>query len=149
MSTYNNYGLSGRGADDYHDEYDHFLCFGKKCKQRKKEKHEARIAKRKAKVDARKADTERIRAESNVLQSTMSPTPSTPIATMPLTQQNITNPQQLGNGVNQGVPTTQRAGFGGNTIMLVIGALLVVGYFYQKNKKGGKVQATPALSANQ
>ena len=108
------------------------------------------MAKRKAKVDARKADTERVRAETKVMQQTVSPTPPAPVATMPLTQQRIANPQTIAAGAgNKEMPTTQNAGFGGNTIMIVVGVLLVGGYLYQKSKKGATVpgQAAPALAA--
>ena len=140
--AYNNYGLSGQLPEDY----DNFLCFSRKCKQRKAERHKARMERKASKTDARKADTERVRAETTVMQQTVSPTPPAPVATMPYTQQRITNPQAIASSgtANTQVPQTQKAGFGGNAIMIVVGLLLVGGYLVTKSKKGALVPGQPA-----
>lgn len=148
-NSYNNYGLSGQFDED---DYDNFLCFSRKCKERKKQRHEARMARKASKTDARKADTERTRAETTVMQQTAAaPPPAAPVARMPLTQQQVVNPQTIAPNMraNQQMPATQKAGFGGNTIMIVVGVLLVGGYLYQKSKKGelGAGQPTPAIAA--
>ena len=139
--AYNNYGLSGQSRDDY----DNFLCFGRKCKKRKEERHKARMERKASKTDSRKADTERTRAETTVMQQTVSPTPPAPVSTMPYTQQPITNPQSIAPNATAAsqVPQTQKAGFGSSTIMIVIGVLLVGGYLMTKNKKGALVPGKP------
>lgn len=140
--AYNNYGLSGQLPEDY----DNFLCLSRKCKERKAARHKARMERKASKTDARKADTERVRAETTVMQQTVSPTPPAPVATMPYTQQRITNPQAIASGgtANAQVPQTQKAGFGGNAIMIVVGVLLVGGYLVTRKKKGALVPGQPA-----
>lgn len=140
--AYNNYGLGGQQNEDW----DNLFGLGRKAKKRREERHRARMEKRKAKTDARKADTERVRAETTVMQQTVSPTPPTPVATMPYTQQQIVNPQSIAPNTTAAsqVPQTQKAGFGGSTIMIVVGVLLVGGYLMTKNKKGALVPGKPA-----
>jgi hypothetical protein len=132
--AHNNYGLNGQ-SHSYKD-WDNLFGLGRKAKKRKEERHKLKMAKRQAKVEERKAETERVRAETQLMQQTVSPAPPTPAATMPYTQQRIANPQTIaasGAG-QQPVPQTQKAGFGGNAIMIVVGILLVGGYLVTKKK---------------
>ena len=129
--SYNNFGLSGQQEADY----DQFLCFNRRCRERKKERHKARMEKKASKTDSRTADTERIRAETNILQQTAAPAPTpAAVVSMPLTGQQIANPQVLAPRIKQPVPPSQKAGFGGNTIMIALAVILVGGYMYQKSK---------------
>ena len=132
----NNFGLSGQLTAGY----DHFLCFSRKCKRRKAEKHKVRLAKRRAKIDDQKASTERTRAETLLMQNTLDNKQA--VQTQPITRQPIVNPQVMGQQFqpNQ-APPAQRAGMGG-PIAIVVGLLLVGGFIMSKKNKN-----TPAGAA--
>ena len=131
----NNYGLNGQTDNDYF----YFLC-GKKCKKRKKEKRDIRFERRRLKNDERRADTERTRTETMIMKNTML-SPSAP----PPAQQ--TAPQGQSNV--QGNPAPQQAGMGGNTMMIVIGALVIGGVVLSQMKGRPPVMAgqVPIASA--
>ena len=75
LSNYN-FGITGQPTD----EWDNFLCFGRKCKQRKAERHKVRMEKRKLKNDQQRAETEALRAETGLTKQLASPTPApTPV----------------------------------------------------------------------
>lgn len=120
---YNNYGLSGQYLED------EFLCFGKKCKDRKKERHETKMAKRKAKVESQKAENERLRAET----ATMTHLATTSVA--PSAQNAAPTPVA--------VPSASPK-VGTGMVALFLGVLAVGGYIFYK-KKNPSTPLTPAM----
>ncbi|GAA0892637.1 hypothetical protein GCM10009122_23160 [Fulvivirga kasyanovii] len=119
MNT-NNYGLNGQTDSDYF----YFLC-GKKCKKRKKEKRDIRFERRRLKNDERRADTERTRVETMIMKNTMM-NPTTPPPQQQSPSQSYANVQKN--------PAPQQAGMGGNTMMIVLGALVIGGIVLSQMK---------------
>ncbi len=134
ISNYN-YGISGQPTN----EWDNFLCFGRKCKQRKAERHKLRMEKRKLKNDQRRAETESMRAETSLTKqlasSTSTPTPQ--MAPQMMMQQPTATAQAP-------APQVQKAGMG-SPVMIIIGLLVVGGLVYQSMKKKGA--AAPVQTA--
>jgi len=128
LSNYN-YGISGQPTN----EWDNFLCFGRKCKQRKAERHKVRMEKRKLKNDQQRAETEALRAETGLTKQLASPTPAP-------------TPQMAPQMMMQQAPSSQvqKAGMG-SPVMIVIGLLVVGGLVYQSMKKKGA--AAPVQTA--
>ena len=124
----NNFGLSGQ----QHRAYDSFFCLTKKCRERKSAKLNAKMEKKEAKTDAMRAETERVRAETAIMTSAAAAEQAA--ATMPMTQQSVVSPDSI---APQGTvaPPVQKAGLGGNTMMIVVGLVLVGGFLIMKNKK--------------
>ena len=82
LSNYN-FGITGQPTD----EWDNFLCFGRKCKQRKAERHKVRMEKRKLKNDQQRAETEALRAETGLTKQLASPAPTPQMAPQMMMQQ--------------------------------------------------------------
>ena len=119
ISSHNSFGLYGQTTVE---EYDNFLCFSKKCKDRKAERHRERIARKKAKTDSMKADTERVRAETDIVTQV----PAAPAAPNPIIQ---TAPPQT-------PPPAAPAKAGmGIVPVLLLGGLLVGGLLFMKKGK--------------
>ena len=137
ISNYN-YGISGQPTN----EWDNFLCFGRKCKQRKAERHKLRMEKRKLKNDQRRAETESMRAETSLTKQLASPTytPTPQMAPQMMMQQ---APQPTSTA-QAPAPQVQKAGMG-SPVMIVIGLLVVGGLVYQSMKKKGA--AAPVQTA--
>ncbi len=141
----NIYGLLGQASES---EYDDFLCLGKRCRDRKKVRHEARMAKRNAKTDARKADTERVRAETQILQhaasstnmgNTVNAAPPTNVITMPLTRQQVTPPNtlvtpEIGENQSQNQDESTEEGLTDDMLIGVVGlvGLLLLGAYLMR-----------------
>lgn len=133
LSNYN-FGITGQPAN----EWDNFLCFGRKCKQRKGEKHKLRIEKRKLKNDQRRAETESMRAETGLTKQLAAPSPQmAPQMMMQQAPGQAATAQVL-------TPQVQKAGMG-SPVMIVIGLLVVGGLVYQSMKKKGAT--VPAQTA--
>lgn len=62
----NNYGLSGQSEQDYDD----FVCLGKKCRRRREKRRRIRNERKRLKNEARRADIERSRAETGLIKQT-------------------------------------------------------------------------------
>jgi hypothetical protein len=125
----NNYGLSGQPDE----AYDNFLCFSKKCKRRKAERHKIRMDKRKLKNDQRKAETESMRAETSVMKNIAAPQTAAPQIMRSQAPTMIQQPS----AVAPAQVKPQQAGFAGNSMMMIVGVLLVGGFIYNsmKNKQ--------------
>lgn len=132
ISNYN-YGISGQPTN----EWDNFLCFGRKCKQRKAERHKVRMEKRKLKNDQQRAETESMRAETSLTKQLASPTPTPQMAPQMMMQQPTSTAQAP-------APQVQKAGMG-SPVMIIIGLLVVGGLVYQSMKKKGA--AAPVQTA--
>lgn len=134
-----NFGLSGQPTG----QYDHFICFSRKCKKRKQERHRARMERKKAKNDAQKAENERMRAETKLMQQTASPAAAAPVTTLPYTRQQMVTPAAI--APEGKADTPQKAGMGNGIIIIAAAVLLVGGYLYTQKKKNAlpPVQATP------
>ena len=130
MDNYN-YGISGQP----NNEWDNFLCFGRKCKQRKAERHKLRIEKRKLKNDQRRAETEALRADTSVTKQMVAPASS---PSPQLAPQMMRQAQQPINTAQASAPQVQKAGMG-SPVMIVIGLLVVGGIVFQSMKKKGAV----------
>jgi len=63
----NNFGFSG--------QWDNFLCIGKKCRQRKAERHKVRMEKKTLKNDQQRAETEALRTDTTLTKQLASPAP--------------------------------------------------------------------------
>ena len=124
-----NFGMNGQ-------EYDDFLCLGRKCKKRKAERHKVRMAKREAKTDERRAETERIRAETRMMQA-MAPRPA------PAPPANAPAPNAVPNIAQSATPPPAKAGMSNQWIILA--AVLLVGGFLYTNAK--KKPANPLADA--
>ncbi len=130
-----NFGLSGLPGD----EYDSFLGLGKKGKRRRKarrarrkERRKIRTNRRKLKNEERRANIEAQRAQTRIMTATMAPTPTRSSSTR---RQAAANPASSAAAVNQsGVPMTQKAGFGGNT-MIIIGVLVIGGFLFMNKQQ--------------
>jgi len=133
LSNYN-FGITGQPTN----EWDNFLCFGRKCKQRKAERHKVRMEKRKLKNDQQRAETEALRAETGLTKQLASPTPQ--MAPQMMMQQ---SPQPTATA-QAPAPQVQKAGMG-SPVMIVIGLLVVGGIVYQSMKKKGA--AAPVQTA--
>ena len=120
--AYNNFGLDGQ------EEYDNLFC-GKRCRKRRKKRRAIRLERRRLKNDAQLASNERMRAETKIMQQTMSAPKRSYTAQLPITGHQVTSPASI-------KPKTQQAGFGNNTIMVVGIGLLVAGYLWHQNKQG-------------
>jgi len=131
-----NFGITGQPTD----EWDNFLCFGRKCKQRKAEGHKVRMEKRKLKNDQQRAETEALRAETGLTKQLASPTPAPQMAPQMMMQQ---APQPTATA-QAPAPQVQKAGMG-SPVMIVIGLLVVGGLVYQSMKKKGA--AAPVQTA--
>ncbi|MBL6444674.1 hypothetical protein JMN32_00030 [Fulvivirga sp. 29W222] len=133
----NNYGLTGQSDIDF----DYFLC-GKKCKKRKKEKREIRFERRRLKNDERRADTERTRMETLLMKQSMMPAQ---VSQAPPAQQSApTSNSQM----TASTPRPQQAGMGSNTMLIVVGVLLVGGFVWtQMNPKNRPVTAIKPAAA--
>ena len=127
LSNYN-FGITGQPTD----EWDNFLCFGRKCKQRKAERHKVRMEKRKLKNDQQRAETEALRAETGLTKQLASPAPTPQMAPQMMMQQ---APQPTATA-QAPAPQVQKAGMG-SPVMIVIGLLVVGGIVYQSMKKKG------------
>lgn len=123
-----NFGISGQDH-----EYDAFLCFSRKCKKRKEERHKAKMAKRESKTDQRRAETEQMRAETLVMKSMATKKAA------PVPASNAVPAPTIIQQAPQGKPQVAQAGFGSNKLMMVVGLLLVGGFIYNnmKNKQAG------------
>jgi len=126
-----NYGLNGQNIDQ---DYDQFLgiCLSKKCKKRKAERHKARIDKKQLKNDQRRAETESLRAETQAMTTIVNPIiPPTarvaPVMSSP-------SPQASSSSTVQTAPKPAKAGLAGNSMMLIVGVLLVGGFLYSQSK---------------
>jgi len=135
LSNYN-FGITGQPTD----EWDNFLCFGRKCKQRKAERHKVRMEKRKLKNDQQRAETEALRAETGLTKQLASPAPTPQMAPQMMMQQ---APQPTSTA-QAPAPQVQKAGMG-SPVMIVIGLLVVGGLVYQSMKKKGA--AAPVQTA--
>lgn len=135
LSNYN-FGITGQPTD----EWDNFLCFGRKCKQRKAERHKVRMEKRKLKNDQQRAETEALRAETGLTKQLASPTPAPQMAPQMMMQQ---APQPTATAQTP-ASQVQKAGMG-SPVMIVIGLLVVGGLVYQSMKKKGA--AAPVQTA--
>ena len=135
LSNYN-FGITGQPTD----EWDNFLCFGRKCKQRKAERHKVRMEKRKLKNDQQRAETEALRAETGLTKQLASPAPTPQMAPQMMMQQ---APQPTATS-QAPAPQVQKAGMG-SPVMIVIGLLVVGGLVYQSMKKKGA--AAPVQTA--
>lgn len=135
LSNYN-FGITGQPTD----EWDNFLCFGRKCKQRKAERHKVRMEKRKLKNDQQRAETEALRAETGLTKQLASPAPTPQMAPQMMMQQ---APQPT-TTAQAPAPQVQKAGMG-SPVMIVIGLLVVGGLVYQSMKKKGA--AAPVQTA--
>lgn len=135
LSNYN-FGITGQPTN----EWDNFLCFGRKCKQRKAERHKVRMEKRKLKNDQQRAETEALRAETGLTKQLASPTPAPQMAPQMMMQQ---APQPT-TTAQAPAPQVQKAGMG-SPVMIVIGLLVVGGLVYQSMKKKGA--AAPVQTA--
>ena len=135
LSNYN-FGITGQPTD----EWDNFLCFGRKCKQRKAERHKVRMEKRKLKNDQQRAETEALRAETGLTKQLASPAPTPQMAPQMMMQQ---APQPTATS-QAPAPQVQKAGMG-SPVMIVIGLLVVGGLVYQSVKKKGA--AAPVQTA--
>lgn len=137
LSNYN-FGITGQPTD----EWDNFLCFGRKCKQRKAERHKVRMEKRKLKNDQQRAETEALRAETGLTKQLASPTPApTPQMAPQMMMQQAPQPTATAQAP---APQVQKAGMG-SPVMIVIGLLVVGGLVYQSVKKKGA--AAPVQTA--
>lgn len=160
--TQNSFGLAGLSVADtaaINEDYDDFF-FGKKArrrrkerKERKKERRSIRFERRRLKNDDRRADTEAKRAQTAVLTATLA-------STSPGTTQtpSISKPSGTSQVVTQGaapkasaaeilsnqpnVPLTQKAGFGSNTLVIVMALLIVGGYLVMNNQQETSEGAT-------
>ena len=135
LSNYN-FGITGQPTN----EWDNFLCFGRKCKQRKAERHKVRMEKRKLKNDQQRAETEALRAETGLTKQLASPAPTPQMAPQMMMQQ---APQPTSTA-QAPAPQVQKAGMG-SPVMIVIGLLVVGGLVYQSMKKKGA--AAPVQTA--
>ena len=137
LSNYN-FGITGQTTN----EWDNFLCFGRKCKQRKAERHKVRMEKRKLKNDQQRAETEALRAETGLTKQLASPTPApTPQMAPQMMMQQAPQPTTTAQAP---APQVQKAGMG-SPVMIVIGLLVVGGLVYQSMKKKGA--AAPVQTA--
>ena len=127
LSNYN-FGITGQTTN----EWDNFLCFGRKCKQRKAERHKVRMEKRKLKNDQQRAETEALRAETGLTKQLATPAPTPQMAPQMMMQQ---APQPTATA-QAPAPQVQKAGMG-SPVMIVIGLLVVGGIVYQSMKKKG------------
>ena len=109
------------------------MCLGRKCKQRKAERHKLRMEKRKLKNDQRRAETEALRADTSVTKQMVAPAPSPQLAPQMMRQA-----QQPINTAQASAPQMQKAGVG-SPVMIVIGLLVVGGIVFQSMKKKGAV----------
>ena len=141
-----NFGRPGFGlAGLSEDEYDEFLGLGKKGRRRRKERRarrkerrSIRFERRRLKNDDRRADTEAKRAQTKLMLATMMPTSSTSGAAptkAPLQSAASPSAASAIAARQAGVPATQKAGFGGNTLFIVVGVLIVGGYLFMSNKQ--------------
>lgn len=129
-----NYGLSGQSDE----AYDNFLCFTKKCRKRKEERHKSKMARKESKTDQRRAETESMRAETSVMKNIASPNTVSPQLMQSQTPTIIHQPS-----LKPAQEKPQQAGFAGNSVMIIVGVLLVGGFIYNnmKNKNNaGSVQ---------
>jgi len=132
-----NYGLWGGNEDA-------FLGLGKKAKERraaKKEKVAIRFERRRLKNDERRANTERVRAGTEIMKSSLGTGGSKNTAPAPPAKQDNGQGGQ-GQGTGQtGMPGATsglapvQAGIGGNTMIVVLGVLLIGGYLFVNKKK--------------
>ncbi len=137
------FGMAGLAQQDREAlQEDAFLGFGKKAKRRRearrarrKERRAIRFERRRLKNDDRRAETEAKRAQTAVLKATMleqpSPTYPVPPATTPLTVPKAVQPMPK----QASVPLNQKASFGGNTTVFVVGALVLGGYYFMNKQK--------------
>lgn len=121
ISSNFNFGLTGQRGDDF----DYLFC-GKRCKKRKK----VRLEKKKLKNEEKKASIERTRAETKIMTQTLASKPA-PKLTAPA----IKLPAAGGK--------LAQAGFGGNTIMLVLGVLVIGGFFLMQRSQPAEIQLRP------
>ena len=135
-----NFGLSGLSFE----EYDDFLGFGKRAKQRrkdrrahKKEKKRLRVERKQLKNDQRRAETEALRAETIVSQQLLSDisTPTAPVrsASSPV---NAQQPQQASvqpppivydQAPDNDSPANKKDLLSGNTPFYLAGGIAIVG----------------------
>lgn len=134
----NNYGLSGQSDE----AYDNFLCLSRKCKQRKAERHKVKMEKRTLKNDQRRAETESMRAETSVMKNIAAPSSAAPQVMRSQASTIIQQPAAVAPA--QAKP--QQAGFAGNSMMMIVGVLLVGGFIYNsmKNKQQAGVKVPAA-----
>lgn len=134
----NNYGLSGQPDE----AYDNFLCLSRKCKQRKAERHKVKMEKRTLKNDQRRAETESMRAETSVMKNIAAPSSPAPQVMRSQAPTIIQQPAAIAPA--QAKP--QQAGFAGNSMMMIVGVLLVGGFIYNsmKNKQQAGVKVPVA-----
>ncbi len=125
MITNSQFGFNGMN-----DEYDEF-CLSRRCKQRKKERHKARMSRKESRTDQRRAETELMRAETSILKRS---------ANMPTVPANVTpTPTIIQQAPAQPAapkPQVMQVGIGNNKLMLLLGVLAVGGFLYTKMKSG-------------
>ncbi|MDN5201232.1 hypothetical protein QQ008_07660 [Fulvivirgaceae bacterium BMA10] len=127
--------------------HDEFLGLGKKARRkrkarraRRKERRSVRHQRRRLKNDDRRADIEAKRAQTAIMKATMLETPTQNTSGAAPIQAPVQNAASKSSASaiaakQAGVPITQKAGFGGNTLFIVVGVLIVGGYLYMSNKQ--------------
>lgn len=148
------------------DDQDAFLGFGKKARRRRQARRERknqrktiRIERRQLKNDNRRADIDAKRTQTGIVRammlgtpapvartSTSSPTPRVPI-TVPIRRTPPVSPSAAATIKKADVPLTQQAGFGGNTLFLAVGALIIGGYLLLRRRAEAPVLTSAELDA--
>ncbi|MDW3191921.1 MAG: hypothetical protein R8G66_06140 [Cytophagales bacterium] len=148
-------GLSTVDIDALNRDYDDFI--GKKARRRrkerrarKKERRSIRFERRRLKNDDRRADTEAKRTQTAIMKATMLSNPAGATKTTSAQQptqgsgQNVA-PKSAAAELRQhqaSVPLTQKAGFGGNTMVIVIALLIVGGYLFMNKQQEASEEVT-------
>lgn len=150
-------GLSTVDIDALNRDYDDFI--GKKARRRrkerrarKKERRSIRFERRRLKNDDRRADTEAKRTQTAIMKATMLASPSSTSAAKTTSAQQPAQasgqnvaPKSAAAELRQhqaSVPLTQKAGFGGNTMVIVIALLIVGGYLFMNKQQEASEEVT-------
>ncbi len=140
-----NFGLSGLPEGRPDNPYDAFLGLGKKGRRRRKERRarrkerrEIRFERRRLKNDDRRADTEAKRTQTALMKATMLGTPapaSPPVAPVQTGAAPTSGNAVLAAPVAQPPGEPQRAGLDNNTLLIVVGVLVVGGFLFMNQRK--------------
>ena len=136
ISVNSNFGFNGQIIEE---EWDSFLCFGRKCKQRRQERHKARIEKRKLKNDQMRAETESLRTDIKITDKKGTQEPKAAEVITKIVEVAANSPQPVAQptqSIIQASPPPQQAGMGNGVIMAVVAVLLIGGGIAYKMKMG-------------
>ena len=118
------YGLSGQ-------QYDDFVCLGKKCKKRREERRKIRTERKRARTEKRQLANEEVRISNDALKKSLDQEQQDAQIILDATRQAVATAQQPQPAIAAPVPV--KAGV--SPVVVVFGALLIGGAVFAARAK--------------